>query len=91
METLNNFVQYAIAEGYEAKVFDDSVYLYNVKNPNNDFKMMEVNGSYSVYTIRVSQQDLEYTAKCTIYVLLAEYNKAHSQSNHLHINFRVEL
>ncbi|GAB3921086.1 hypothetical protein [Mucilaginibacter myungsuensis] len=91
MDILNSFVQFATANNYEAKLLDGIVYLYNVKNPGNDFKIMEVDNYYAVYTMRVSKLDYEYTPKCMIYILLADYNKSHSLTNHLHINFKVEL
>lgn len=91
METLHCFLAYALSKKYEAYINDDAVIINNVCNPGNNFKIYRSTDHYAVITLRISQQDYEYMAKCMIYVLMAEYNIENSSSTHLHINFKVDL
>ena len=90
-ELLKLFGDYAIAKGYEVEKAEDSITLKNIVNAGNDFKLQKSDGYYWVYTIRVSRADYEYTAKCAVYLLLAEFNKDHSNATHLHLNYKVDL
>lgn len=90
-EPLRVFGDYAASKGYEAKLTDDSLALNNVVNPGNNFRIQKLDKYYSVYTVKVSKADYEYTAKCAVYLLLAEFNKDNSQATHLHLDYKVDL
>jgi hypothetical protein len=91
LEILNAFALFAVNKGYNASVFNDAVIIKDVTNPNNNFRVFKSDDHYLVYTICVSAADYEYTAKCTVYLLLAEYNKSNANTTHLHLNFKVVL
>lgn len=93
METhiLKTFEAYAVTRGYEAKLNDDGVVLYNVANPDNNFIIKLTENYYSVFTLRISRADYEYTAKCMVYLLMAEFNKENGDKKHLHLNYKVDL
>ena len=91
IEPLKIFKEYATAKGYEAEIIDDALTLKNVVNPGNNFRLQKTDNYYWVYTTRVSRADYEYTAKCAVYLLLAEFNKDNSAATHLHINYKVDL
>jgi hypothetical protein len=90
-ELLKAFGNYAISKGYETQYFEDSVVLNNVVNPGNNFKVRKSDNYYLVHTIKVSMADYEYTAKCVVYLLLAEFNKDNSKATHLHLDYKVDL
>lgn len=90
-EPLKIFGDYAASKGYEARLSNESLALDNVVNPGNNFRIQKSDNYYSVYTVKVSKADYEYTAKCEIYLLLAEFNKDNSQNTHLHIDYKVDL
>ncbi|MES2808628.1 MAG: hypothetical protein V4619_08400 [Bacteroidota bacterium] len=91
LDVLKAFAVFAAQKGHNASVINDSVVIRNVTNPNNNFRIFKQDGNYLVYTICVSPADYEYTAKCIVYLLLAEYNTANANSTHFHINFKVQL
>ncbi|MBC7400693.1 MAG: hypothetical protein H7289_12185 [Mucilaginibacter sp.] len=92
LQLLYALVTFLRSENYNASVFNgDSVVIKDVTNKGNNFRIIKTDGYYVVYTICISKDDYEYTAKCTVYVLLAEYNKSNGTSTHLHINFKVDL
>lgn len=90
-QLLNSFIAFANSKGFEAAMVDNSVVIKNVSNHNNNYRIVKVDDYYAIYTICISPDDYEYTAKCMVYVLLAEFNKSNGTSTHLHINFRVDL
>jgi hypothetical protein len=89
-EPLRMFEIYAISKGYKASVIDDTVRIIDVTNPGNNFSIKKADGYYLVSTTSVSKADYEYTAKCMIYLLMAEFNKDNS-AEHLHLKFKVDL
>jgi|GEM_PF-7106613 len=91
VDPIKKFSEYATAKGYEVEFANDALTLKNVVNPGNNFKIQKTDGYYGVYTIQVSRADYEYTAKCVVYLLLAEFNKYHSGATHLHLNYKVDL
>ncbi|TSJ40373.1 hypothetical protein FO440_11480 [Mucilaginibacter corticis] len=91
LKALAAFVLFAKQKGYDAYLMDDYVVIRDVTNKNNNFRLANSDGYYKVNTICVSPLDYEYTAKCTVYMLLAQYNQANAGSTHLHINFKVDL
>ena len=91
IDLLKTFEAYAVSRGYEAMLTDDGVVFYNVANPDNNFIIKPTEGYYSVYTLRVSKADYEYTAKCMVYLLMAEFNRDNGDKKHLHINYKVDL
>jgi hypothetical protein len=91
LSLLRSFALFATQKGYNISAVDDSVIIRDVTNPNNNFKIFKRDDYYLVYTICVSPADYEYTARCMVYLLLAEYNQANGDSTHLHLNFKVEL
>jgi len=90
-EPLNALGSYAASKGYEARLENNGLMLNNVVNPGNNFRVQKSDNYYSVYTIRVSRADYEYTAKCEVYLLMAGFNKDNSQATHLHIDYKVDL
>jgi len=90
-EPLKAFSHYALLKGYEAQLIENSLILTNVVNPGNNFKIHKSDNYYSVNTVKVSRADYEYTAKCAVYLLLAEFNKDNSKASHLHIDYKVDL
>jgi hypothetical protein len=90
-EVLRLFAAYVVSKGHSALFEGDAVIIYDVANPGNDFKIYKADGYYVVITISVSEADYEYTAKCIIYLLLAEYNKEQGRAKHLYINYKVDL
>lgn len=90
-EPLKLFEVYASLKGHSTAFINDDAYLYDIVNPGNNFQIRKSGDYYTVHTIKISKSDLEYTAKCMVYLLLAEYNKENSATAHNHINFRVDL
>jgi hypothetical protein len=90
-EPLKAFGDYAASKGYEANFAENSLTLNNVVNPDNNFKIQKSDSYYSVNTVKVSRADYEYTAKCAVYLLLAEFNKDNSKATHLHLDYKVDL
>jgi len=90
-EPLKLFEVHASLKGYSTAFIDHDAYLYDIVNPGNNFQIRKSGDYYTVHTIKISKSDLEYTAKCMVYLLLAEYNKENSATVHNHINFRVDL
>ncbi|MCC8427292.1 hypothetical protein [Mucilaginibacter sp. UR6-11] len=91
LELMEAFVRFASHKGYDASIFEDSVVIKDVSNKNNNFKIIRRDEYFAVYTICISKDDYEYSAKCMIYILLAEFNKSNGTSTHLHMNFKVDL
>jgi hypothetical protein len=89
-EPLKMFEVYALSKGYKASVFENSIRISDVTNPGNNFSVQKADGYYTVSTISVSKADYEYTAKCMVYLLMAEFNKDNS-AEHLHLKFKVDL
>ncbi|MFD1256212.1 hypothetical protein ACFQ3S_05345 [Mucilaginibacter terrae] len=90
-EPLKLFVAYAISMSYKAAMVENYVMLYDVVNPGNDFRVQKTDDYYSVLTTHISKSDMEYSAKCKVYLLLAGYNKKSSSTSPKHINFKVDL
>lgn len=89
-EPLKMFEVYALSKGYKASVVDNTIRIVDVNNPGNNFSIQKADGYYTVSTISVSKADYEYTAKCMVYLLMAEFNKDNS-AEHLHLKFKVDL
>jgi hypothetical protein len=89
-EPLKMFEVYAISKGYKASVLENTVRIKDVTNPGNNFSIQKADGYYTVSTISVSKADYEYTAKCMVYLLMAEFNKDNS-AEHQHLKFKVDL
>jgi hypothetical protein len=91
LHLLRSFGVFATQRGFNVSFLNDSVVIKDVTNPDNNFRIFKKDDYYLVYTISVSAADYEYSARCAVYLLLAEYNKAKGDSTHLHLNFKVEL
>lgn len=91
LNLLRAFVAYVKARGYNAAIVEGDVVIKDVTNNNNNFRVTKRDGYYVVYTICISPDDFEYSAKCQVYVLLSEYNQSNGTSTHLHMNFKVNL
>jgi hypothetical protein len=91
IDVLNAFMKFAVENGHDASVVNDSVIIKNVTNPNNNFRIFKSEEDYLVYTVCISAADYEYTAKCIVYLLMAEYNRVNADATHLHLNFKVQL
>jgi hypothetical protein len=89
-EPLKMFEVYAVSKGYQASVADNVVYINDVTNPGNNFRIQKADGYYTVSTINVSKSNYEYTAKCMVYLLMAEFNKDNG-AEHQHLKFKVDL
>ncbi len=89
-EPLKMFEVYALSKGYKASVVNNTVRIVDIANPGNNFSIQKADGYYTVSTISVSKADYEYTAKCMVYLLMAEFNKDNS-AEHLHLKFKVDL
>ena len=86
----SEFVDYALANGYNAELQDENILVRDVTNKGNDFKVIKIDGYYIVSTVSVSMADYEYTAKCVLYVVLAAFNRKNAEQ-HKHIKFKVDL
>jgi hypothetical protein len=92
LELLRTFGRFASQKGYNASIFNnDSVLIKDVSNKGNNFRITRREDYFVVYTVCVSKDDYEYSAKCMVYLLLAEFNKSMGSSTHLHLNFKVDL
>ncbi len=89
-EPLKMFEVYAMSKGYKASVIDNTIRIVDVTNPGNNFSIQKADGYYTVSTISISRADYEYTAKCMVYLLMAEFNKDNSAEHH-NLKFKVDL